>query len=132
MPFQNYLISSPSWNVDNFITSFDEILKATLEVISNISLQDNVWTQATLPINFGGLGTRMLKEIALLAFLSSVHGSLNLVSQLLYFSDENSIHDGGYRCWSAVNDSFPVNRIFQKDWDLINVSIYKTSRYSQI
>lgn len=61
----------------------DNFLHDSLEKILNIPLTDLDWTQATLPIQIGGLGTRKKSDIALPAFLASAHGCLSLVFQLL-------------------------------------------------
>lgn len=66
-----FIRSSPVWKHESFINSFDTNLKATLESILNIQLENEVWTQATLPTSFGGLGIRQLKDIAFPAFLCS-------------------------------------------------------------
>ncbi|KAI8432533.1 hypothetical protein MSG28_013530 [Choristoneura fumiferana] len=40
--------------------------------------REQAWTQATLPIRNGGLGTRKISSVALPAFLSSIHSTLDL------------------------------------------------------
>lgn len=125
IPKLTYLIrTSPAWKFTGFINSFDDLLKGTLESILNIKLENKAWTQATLPTSFGGLGTRRLENIALPAFLSSVHGANNIVSLIINSTDESLIGDtnGAKEIWRAMNNTFPSAPNRQKNWDLINIS----------
>lgn len=82
------------------------------------------WTQATLPINFGGLGIRRLQDIYLPAFLSSSFGVKSHVSHILNFQDTTFIiHlDEALEKWKVVNNlQEPSIKHLQKKWDLINV-----------
>ena len=65
------------------ITSLDDALKAALEEIINCSLSSSAWSQATLPICMGGMGFRKTTELALSAFLASVHSCALLIPQIL-------------------------------------------------
>lgn len=83
------------------------------------------WTQASLPISFGGIGIRKLKDICLPEFISSTHGVESLVSRILRFQDKNfmSHMDQALNNWSIINGlPTPDIKIYQKDWDLINVN----------
>lgn len=66
---------------------------------------------ATLPTSNGGLGIRRLKDIVLPAFLSSVHGAIDLVSQILHSSDENNICDlsAATETSNVLNSSTPTS-----------------------
>ena len=44
---------------------------------------DDVWTQATLPLRFGGLGVRSVEDFALPCYLSSMHSTLDLIGEIL-------------------------------------------------
>lgn len=125
IPKLNYLIrSSPAWKFNNFTDSFDNLLKVTLESILNIKLEDKILTQATLPVSFGGLGIRRLKDIALPAFISSVHGAFNIVSQIINTTDDSlfgNLNDAR-DSWSVLNNGFPSVPDRQKNWDTINIS----------
>ena len=60
---------------------FDEVLRGILGSVCNISLSLNeqLWIQASLPVRLGGLGSRSAIHLAPSAFLASVAGSLELV-----------------------------------------------------
>ena len=67
------------------LQDFDQLIKSLLGKISNIDFHDNepTWLQATLHVNYGGLGNRSVVHLASSAFLASADGSANLVKQLL-------------------------------------------------
>jgi len=67
---------------------YDNRLRVGLEQILNITLSENLWSQATLPIKYGGLGIRRVPQLALPAFLASAAGTLSLQNAIL--GSENS------------------------------------------
>ena len=77
------LCTSPTWKRNEDLESFDEIVKLSLQSISNVKMEGAVWQQATLPSSMGGLGVRKSVDIALPAFLSSAHASQDLVTSIL-------------------------------------------------
>ncbi|KAI8430952.1 hypothetical protein MSG28_001061 [Choristoneura fumiferana] len=50
---------------------------------STFKTSEQAWIQATLPIRNGGLGTRKISSVALPAFLSSIHSTLDLAGRIL-------------------------------------------------
>lgn len=62
---------------------FDSALRDGLCKVLNLSLSDDQWLQASLPIKAGGLGIRLATSLALPAFLASAAGSLSLQSNML-------------------------------------------------
>jgi hypothetical protein len=82
------LRSSPC--TDNILLhEIDLVLRQCLCDITNVSLNDNNWKQASLPVNAGGLGIRSISAIALSAFLASEYSTQLLQNRLL----EHSLHD---------------------------------------
>ena len=76
-----YLLrTSPSWKARNELEEFDEIVRLSLQSISNVKMEESVWS---LPSSNGGLGIRRSVDLALPAFLASSHASQGLVSSLL-------------------------------------------------
>lgn len=67
------------------LESYDQYLRDILNKIikTNILEGSAAWTQATLPIKFGGLGIRSAIEVAPSAFLASTHSSSVLVNTIL-------------------------------------------------
>ena len=47
-----------------------------------VSLTDDAWEQASLPLRYGGLGLRGVADLALPCYLASVHSSLDLTQQI--------------------------------------------------
>src|SRR6218665_2498411 len=56
---------------------FDSALRDGLGKVLNLSLSDDQWLQASLPIKAGGLGIRLATSLALPAFLASAAGTLS-------------------------------------------------------
>ncbi len=87
--------------------------------ILNIQLDENHWTQASLPVRFGGIGTRKLKDISLPAFLASVHSVKELLSIIIKSKDhdsEISFSEEGMQLWNEQNVSLPSDPTKQKNW----------------
>ena len=62
---------------------YDEELRSIVSGITNTHLDDPAWTQASLPVRFGGLGIRSAAQLAPSAFLASAAGSSDLVHLIL-------------------------------------------------
>ena len=65
---------------------FDGHLRSALSRITNTSLSDTQWLQASLSIKHGGLEIRQLRSLALPAFFASAASSSDLQSQILLAS----------------------------------------------
>jgi len=85
---RHLLRCSPS--VDNpalgALDLFDGHLRLLLSRITNTSLSDTQWLQASLPIKHGGLGIRQVCSLALPAFLAPAASTLDLQSKILLAS----------------------------------------------
>ena len=69
IPKLPYIIrSSPSF-LSPSLQRDDEILRGIVSDITNINLDETIWTQASLPVNLGGLGIRSSVQLAPSAFL---------------------------------------------------------------
>jgi len=62
---------------------FDKLLRLAVERITNSSLTDTQWLQASLPIRNGGFGVRRVSSLALPAFLASAAGTALLQAEIL-------------------------------------------------
>lgn len=78
------LRSSPVWKYPSLTANVDQILKDSISKIMNITFSSDSWSQAILPIKFGGLGIRSTSSLALPAFLASVNGTLTLIGGTMY------------------------------------------------
>ncbi|NJL56119.1 hypothetical protein HC928_13765 [bacterium] len=65
------------------LTRFDQQLRSAISGITNTSLTDTQWLQASLPIRMGGLGIRRVASLALPAYLASAASTLPIQSSLL-------------------------------------------------
>ena len=74
-------------SVDNpALEQFDGHLRSALSCITNTSLSDIQWLQASVPIKHGGLGIRQVHSLTLPAFLASATSTSDLQSQILLAS----------------------------------------------
>jgi hypothetical protein len=59
------------------------VKRKTLQLILNVSLSNDSWRQAKLPVKLGGLGIMAASDIAIPAFIYSVKGAANMTFKLL-------------------------------------------------
>jgi hypothetical protein len=81
---QYVLRASPAYTRVGDLERFDEVLVSALSTITNVSFERESLEQAVLPVRLGGLGIRMSKDIALPAFISSLHSVRGLVDAVLH------------------------------------------------
>ena len=62
---------------------FDDLQRSALCQITNVSLTDEQWLQASLPVRNGGLGIRRVQSLAPSAFLASAAGTRLLQDHVL-------------------------------------------------
>ena len=62
---------------------FDDTLRQVLSTILNVSLSDDQWLQASLPVQKGGLGIRSAGMLASSAYLASAAATLRLQNAIL-------------------------------------------------
>ncbi|GAU96872.1 hypothetical protein RvY_08246 [Ramazzottius varieornatus] len=65
----------------------DEVVRSSLSEITNTGMSSGPWRQATMPVGLGGLGIRRTEEVALPAFLASLHSVQQLVLSILPEAD---------------------------------------------
>ena len=66
------------------LEAFDSILKGALSAITNVEMDNHVWRQASLPVGLGGFGRQGgACDVALTAFLASLHSARDLVQAIL-------------------------------------------------
>ncbi|HSN23925.1 MAG TPA: hypothetical protein VLS45_07110, partial [Methylomicrobium sp.] len=79
---QHVLRSSPCSD-HPLLLQIDTTLKSTITQICNVTLSDDQWTQASLPVKQGGLGIRSVSMLAPSAFLASAAGTQKLQAIIL-------------------------------------------------
>ena len=78
-----YLLrTAPCWDSPE-LPMYDAVLRDSLSAILNIDIDDNRWTQASLPVRWGGLGVRGITLLAPSAYLASAASTMELTSTLL-------------------------------------------------
>jgi len=65
------------------LQSFDNLLRTAASKICNVTLSDDQWQQASLPVRYGGLGIRRVSSLAPSAFLASAAGTRELQRRIL-------------------------------------------------
>ncbi|XP_063394325.1 uncharacterized protein LOC134679354 [Cydia fagiglandana] len=122
-PKVTYLLrTAPVWLFPDDIGCFDAAIKLTIESIVNISMTENQWTQAALPVRHGGLGVRRVQDVCLPAFLASAHGVMDLVANILPKNGDRVcipyVADA-LEAWLCSNQgaTVPENPKIQRAWD---------------
>lgn len=132
IPKLTYILRTHSLlGFENVIAKFDFEIKVILENLINSKLDEKRWTIATIPIHMGGIGVRKVSDIVLPAFLSSVNSVSDLVKMMLpNYTDESCIdgYTDGLSSWLSINNNeLPVNKNFQRNWDLISIKRIQNS-----
>jgi hypothetical protein len=83
IPRLQYLLRTSPCSSSTETTRFDEIVREALASICNARLNSDSWSQASLPIRWGGIGVRSTVDLAPSAFLSSLLASSSIIHNLL-------------------------------------------------
>jgi len=100
---------SPSWRVSGLLEKFDDLIRTSLQTVTNINISSSAWAQSSLPIAKRGLGIRSAVDLSLPSFVFSLHSSSDLVSSILSVSGisvESSFLPEALDQWSA---EYPVS-----------------------
>ena len=65
------------------LSLYDAVLRDSLSATLNVDIDDNRWTQASLPVRWGSLGVRGITLLAPSAYLASAASTMELTSTLL-------------------------------------------------
>ena len=65
------------------LSLYDAVLRDSLSATLNVDIDDNRWTQASLPVRWGGLGVRGITLLAPSASSASAASTMELKSTLL-------------------------------------------------
>jgi hypothetical protein len=83
MPRLLYTLRTAPCTGSNELVLYDALVKSILCTTLNSDITDAVWRQASLPVRWGGLGTRGAVLLAPSAYLASAAGATVLLSRLL-------------------------------------------------
>lgn len=98
----------------------DEMLKSAITQICNVTLSADQWTQASLPVRYGGLGIRSVSTLASSAFLASAAGTRDLQALILHKCQVGVDNiDNSLAHWSSLSSVQPSNltEASQRIWD---------------
>ena len=114
VPRATYLLrAAPVYTADAPLRAIDDQMREAITRSCNVHLSDDSWTQASLPLRLGGLGTRRLTDVALPAYIASVEESRELVCTI----NRQPNGDRPLRLTSAM-ESFTRNQCPHFDLDL--------------
>ncbi|XP_029657785.1 uncharacterized protein LOC115232047 [Octopus sinensis] len=112
----------PCYSHPDILTYLEKSLKSCTEAVLNICFDEIGWTQAKLPVRFGGIGLRSPKDLAPHAHFSSISRSRQLVSEVLLPFNELSLElptADFLEFWTNSNLQIPSEMSRQRDWDEI-------------
>ncbi|KAK3886581.1 hypothetical protein Pcinc_009229 [Petrolisthes cinctipes] len=72
------------------LQGIDTRLREAISRCCNVQLSDDAWTQASLPLCLGGIGTRRMADVALPAYISSMDATRELVCQINLCENDNA------------------------------------------
>lgn len=105
----------------------DKNILNALEGILNLQLNEYIHLQCFLPIKYGGLGIRLMSDIATPAFIASYNSSQFLLTEILPTSildvNDKDYSDALHK-WQSMcpNVDFPENLNIQQEWDLPQIN----------
>ena len=78
-----YLLRTAPCSDSPELPKFDALIRESLSTMLNTDLDDDRWTQASLPVRWGGLGIRSVVSLAPSAYLASAASTVDLTTSLL-------------------------------------------------
>ena len=100
---------------------FDQTLRSALCKLTNSTLSDSQWLQASQPIKDGGLGVRRVSTLTLSAFLASAAGTQSLQEAILSqcLSQPDALVESLTASWNSSFGLEPVGLAAGKQsaWD---------------
>ena len=114
VPRAIYLLrASPVYAAEESLQAIDDRLRAATSQYCNVDLDEDSWTQASLPLRHGGLGLRRLTDVALPAYIASAEAARELVCTI----NHRPNGDRPARLVSAI-EAFKANKCPDLDPDL--------------
>lgn len=99
----------------------DKLLRSAVTQICNVSLSDDQWTQASLPVRSGGLGVRSVSKLASSAFLASAASTQSLQNLILHKcqveEEDTSASLINWQSLSASEGLVHPQNVSQRAWD---------------
>lgn len=123
IPKMMYILrTTKAFSLPESLAAIDKTIREGFSDICNVHCDDTSWPQAVLPIKHGGIGLRRTCDIALPAYISSVHVTASLVDTILSNSTglvSTSSKQDIMDVWMAEHgaDYVAENKNSQKCWD---------------
>jgi hypothetical protein len=103
-----YLLRTAPCTGSAVLPQYDALLQQTVTTTLNVDLSDRAWSQATLPVRWGGIGIRDVVSLAPSAYLASAASTMDLVTRLLPPRLHGTIDSGyevAFASWSLLTGS---------------------------
>ncbi|XP_055336858.1 uncharacterized protein LOC129587244 [Paramacrobiotus metropolitanus] len=113
------LRTSRSYEHPQLLKEYDQMLRLGVEQLVNVNISEAQWTQISLPVWRGGLGTRRIETLAVCAYLASVYSVQPIVSEF-YQPTEECLTKTAQETWVQLTEGeIPAEflRKFQFAWD---------------
>ena len=132
-----YLLrSAPCWRSSTYLKKFDDLLRTSLQDITNCFIDSKAWSQCILPIKLGGLGIRDSSKLCFSAFLGTVQDSLYLLPSILppnIYSHPDSIFDEALSIFKKITHISDTSVLkTQKDFDSALCKIFLDKKISSV
>ena len=82
VPKMLFIMRSSPCTDHPLLRTYDDLLREALSSITNNTISDLQWIQASLPVKDGGLGIRSVVTLAPSAYLSPAAGTLDLQARI--------------------------------------------------
>ena len=118
-----YILRTAPFSGNPWLTIFDDALRQGLSSILKVSMSDEQWIQASLPVQNGGLGVRSAGLLASSAYLASAVATLPLKNAILESScsttSDLAVSEAVaiWKILSRAEEPFASGNCFQKVWD---------------
>jgi len=121
MPKFSFLLrSSATFNETRLLSEIDATIRDLLSSILNVKFDTPQWQQAVLPSKMGGLGIGSVSLISSSAFLSSLHSSHKLVTEVIGTEAVHPSHKDALEHWQSITSSAPpADRTKQRNWSML-------------
>jgi len=124
IPKIQFLLRSSPCFLSPEVILLDNDIRDLLASILNVRLDTIAWSQASLPVRWGGIGIRSPSVLATSSFLASCHASAQLVVQLLPLhlqSNPEAFAPQAMILWQKLANAIPIplgpDACRQRCWD---------------